>query len=165
MLQQLKPGLHKVGVLFNPANATHKRLLVDWERIAAGQKVDVIPMPAVGPSDLEKAITDAKRGKAEIAIGLLGADTYAMRKEIAAAASTYGLPIAMDTPGGYTQMGGVATIGVDIVPLYRRGALEQMVPMLKGNKPSGLPWISPKEAVMKVNDAAAKGFGLAASAK
>ena len=63
-------------------------------------------MPAVGPSDLEKAITGAMDAKAEIAIGLLGADTYAMRKEIAEAASAHRFPIAMDTPGGYMQMGG-----------------------------------------------------------
>jgi putative tryptophan/tyrosine transport system substrate-binding protein len=40
---------------------------------------------------------------------------------------------------GYTQMGGVATIGVDIVPLYRRGAIELMIPMLKGKAASELP--------------------------
>ncbi len=160
MLQQLKPGLKKLGVLFNPNNATHKRLLSSWQETSAGQKIEIVPMPAVGPSDLEKAITDAKVAKAEIAIGLLGADTYAMRKEISEAASAHRFPVAMDTPGGFTQMGGVATIGVDIVPLYRRGAIELMVPMLKGSSPSALPWIGPKEAVIKVNETVLEGFGL-----
>lgn len=160
MLQQLKPGFQKIGVVYNPTNTTHVRLLAQWEAVASSQKIDVVPMPAIGPGDLEKVITKAKTANAEIAIGLLGADTYAMRKEIAEAATAYRLPIAMDTPGGYTQMGGVATIGVDIVPLYRRGALELMVPMLKGTRPSELPWIGPTKAVMKINDAVVKGFGL-----
>ena len=82
------------------------RLLSNWQETAAGQKIGIVSMPAVGPSDLEKAITDAMDAKAEIAIGLLGADTYAMRKEIAEAASAHRFPIAMDTPGGYIQMGG-----------------------------------------------------------
>ena len=165
MLLQLKPGLRKLGVLFNPMNATHGRLLDEWRKVAGSRSIEVIAMPAVGPEDLEKTITDAKAAKAEIAIGLLGADTYAMRKEIAEAASMHGLPIAMDTPGGYTEMGGVATIGVDIVPLYRQGALEQMVPMLKGSPPSKLPWLGPEKAVMKVNADVAQRFGLAPVAK
>lgn len=165
MLQQLKPGLRTLGVLFNPMNPTHKRLLGGWERATADRGIKVLAMPAVDPRDLPRAVAEAKAQGAELAIGLLGADTYAMRKEIAEASTTYGLPIAMDTPGGYTQMGGVATMGVDIVPLYRRGALEQMVPMLRGQKPSALPWIGPKDAVMKVNDEVAKRFGLDSSAK
>ncbi|KUE86010.1 hypothetical protein ASL20_25980 [Cupriavidus necator] len=165
MLQKLKPGLRKLSVMFNPMNETHKRLLVRWEQIAASQNIDIIAMPAVGSRDLEKAIINAKASQAEIAIGLLGADTYAMRKEVAEAASAYGLPIAMDTPGGYTEMGGVATIGVDIVPLYRQGALELMVPMLKGIRPSELPWIGPKVATMKINDGVAKRFNLATQSK
>ncbi len=165
MLLKLKPGLRKLGVLFNPVNNTHKRLLAEWEKVARREMIDVIPMPAAVPGDLEKTITAAKSSKAEIAISLRGPDTYAMRKEIAEAASAYGLPIAMDNPGGYTQLGGVATIGVDIVPLYRRGALEQMVPMLKGTRPSELPWIGPKEAEMTINDGVAKSFGLATRSK
>lgn len=165
MLQQLKPSLKKLGVLFNPANATHKRLLTDWQDVAAAQKIEVVPMPAVGPADLEKTILNAKAADAEIAIGLLGADTYAMRKEIAEAASAHGFPIAMDTPGGFNQMGGVATIGVDIVPLYRRGAIELMIPMLKGTPPSALAWIGPREAAMKVNDDMIAKFGLSRSTK
>jgi ABC-type uncharacterized transport system substrate-binding protein len=165
MLQQLKPGLRRLGVLFNPANATHKRLFADWQDVVAAQKIEVVPMPAVGPADLDKVILNAKAANAEIAIGLLGADTYAMRKEIAHAAKAHGFPIAMDTPGGFNQMGGVATIGVDIVPLYRRGAIELMIPMLKGMPPSALPWIGPREAVMKVNDGMIEKFGLAKSAK
>lgn len=165
MLQKLKPGLRKLSVMFNPMNETHKRLLVRWEQIAASQKIAIIAMPAVGSRDLEKAIINAKASQAEIAIGLLGADTYAMKKEVAEAASAYGLPIAMDTPGGYTEMGGVATIGVDIVPLYRQGALELMVPMLKGIRPSELPWIGPTAATMKINDGVAKRFNLATQSK
>ncbi|MEQ6436357.1 ABC transporter substrate-binding protein [Comamonas sp. w2-DMI] len=165
MLQKLKPGLQKLGVLFNPNNDTHKRLLADWDKVSKDQKIDVIPMPAAVPSDLAKAISDAKLEKADIAIGLLGADTYAMRKEIAEAAKLNGFPIAMDTPGGYTQMGGVATIGVDIVPLYRQGALEIMVPMLKGKTPSELPWIGPKQAAMKINNDVAKEFNISIAPK
>ncbi|AON56806.1 ABC transporter substrate-binding protein [Herbaspirillum seropedicae] len=165
MLQKLKPGLQTLGILFNPSNATHKRLLSDWERAVQQQRVVIVPMPATVSGDLEKAIYAAKSHKAEIAIGLLGADTYAMRKEIAEVAKANDFPIAMDTPGGYTQMGGVATIGVDIVPLYRRGALELMVPMLKGKKPSELPWIGPTEAVMKINDDAAREFRLVVQQK
>lgn len=160
MLQKLKPGLRRLGVLFNPMNETHKRLLADWDKIAASEKITILPMPAVEPAGLDKTIADSKAARAEIAIGLLGADTYAMRKEIAQAASAHGLPIAMDTPGGYTQMGGVATIGVDIVPLYRQGALELMVPMLKGIAPARLPWIGPRQAAMQVNEEVARQFGL-----
>ena len=162
MLKKLKPEAKKIGGLFNPSNETHKRLLIEWETIAKMKGIEVFPIPAITPSELQGVISNAKSATVDIAIGLLGADTYAMRKEIAEAAKENDFPIAMDTPGGYTQMGGVATIGVDIVPLYRQGALELMVPLLKGAKPSQLPWIGPKEATMKVNEKMAKEFHLTA---
>lgn len=158
MLKKLQPNIKKLGILFNPNNETHKRLLNDWKTIAKYQHTDVFPMPVIVSSDLKNTINKAKSANTNIAIGLLGADTYAMRKEIAEAAKAQGFPIAMDTPGGYTQMGGIATVGVDIVPLYREGALKLMVPMLKGAKPSNLPWIGPKEITMKINDLALKEF-------
>lgn len=158
MLKKLKPELKKLGILFNPKNETHKRLLNDWKTVAKKQSIDIFPMPVIISAELQDIINKAKSSNVDIAIGLLGADTYAMRKEIAEAAKQKDFPIAMDTPGGYTQMGGIATIGVDIVPLYRQGALELMVPMLNGSKPSELPWIGPKEITMKINDLALKEF-------
>lgn len=160
MLMKLKTGLQRLGILFNPKNDTHVRVLGEWERTAKAKGVLVVPVPASSAGDLAQAIDAAKAARAEIALGLLGADTYAMRKEIANAAVEKDLPIVMDTPGGYTRMGGVATIGVDIVPLYRRSAIEQMVPMLRGVPPSELPWIGPTEASMKVNKEVATRFKL-----
>jgi putative tryptophan/tyrosine transport system substrate-binding protein len=40
-----------------------------------------------------------------------------------------------------------------------------MIPIPKGKPPSALPWIGPREAVMKVNDDMIEKFGLAKSAK
>ena len=89
---------------------------------------------------------------------MLGADIYALRKEIAESAQSNSFPIAMDTPGGYTQMGRIATIAVDIVPLYRRGAKELTVPMLQGKRPSDLAWIAPDRITVKANQTAAQSF-------
>ncbi|KMO21322.1 hypothetical protein SQ03_03480 [Methylobacterium platani JCM 14648] len=159
-LQRLVPDLRSIGVLYNPGNATHVRQLAEWSILAEGRKVKVVAMPVASKNDLDPAIKAAKEAQAQIGIGLLGADTYALRKEIAEAARAQGFPIAMDTPGGYTHMGGVATIGVDIVPYYRRGALEQMVPMLKGIKPADLAWIGPDKIDVRVNGDVARAFGV-----
>jgi len=107
-----------------------------------------------------RSITRALEEKAQIGIGLLGPDTYAIRKDIAESASTRRFPIVMDTPGGNTDMGGVATVGVNIVPYYRRGAVEQMIPMLQGKRPSDLSWIGPKQVDVIVNEEVARSFGL-----
>jgi len=107
-----------------------------------------------------RSITRALEEKAQIGIGLLGPDTYAIRKDIAESASTRRFPIVMETPGGNTDMGGVATVGVNIVPYYRRGAVEQMIPMLQGKRPSDLSWIGPKQVDVIVNEEVARSFGL-----
>ncbi len=159
-LRRLVPDLRSLGVLYNPGNATHVRQLAEWSTLAEGRKVKIVAMPVASKSDLDSVIRTAKEAQVQIGIGLLGADTYAIRKEIAEAARAQGFPIAMDTPGGYTRLGGVATIGVDIVPYYRRGALEQMVPMLKGIKPADLSWIGPDKIDVRVNGDVARAFGV-----
>lgn len=165
VLNELVPNLKSVGVLYNPQNATHVRLLAEWRNIASQKSIAIIPMSVTRAEDLHSAITQALQQKAQIGIGLLGADTYAIRKEIADSAQSLRFPIVMDTPGGYTEMGGIATVGVDIVPYYRRGALELMVPMLQGKRPSDLAWIGPNEVDVKVNDKVAQSFGLKISAR
>ena len=157
---QFVPKLETLGVLYNPQNATHVRLLTEWTSVATGEGVRLVPMPVTRAEDLGAAITRALEEKAQIGIGLLGPDTYAIRKEIAEGARARRFPIVMDTPGGYTDMGGVATVGVNIVPYYRRGAVEQMIPMLRGKRPSDLSWIGPKQVDVIVNEEVARSFGL-----
>lgn len=159
-LAKLVPQLKSVAVLYNPENPTHVRLLGEWKHVATENKIRIVPLPVVRADDLDSGFRRARRENAQIGIGLLGADTYAIRKEIAEQAKSAGFPMTMDTPGGYTEMGGVATVGVDIVPYYRRGATELMLPMLSGKKISDLSWIGPKQIDIKINEPVAKSFGL-----
>jgi ABC-type uncharacterized transport system substrate-binding protein len=159
-VNQFVPKLNTLGVLYNPENATHLRLLTEWSSVATEKGIRLVPMPVARAQDLDGAITHALEEKAQIGIGLLGPDTYAIRKEIAESAMSRRFPIVMDTPGGYTDMGGVATVGVNIVPYYRRGAVEQMIPMLHGKRPSELSWIGPKQVDVTTNDEAMRSFGL-----
>jgi ABC-type uncharacterized transport system substrate-binding protein len=128
--------------------------------VATEKGIRLVPMPVARAQDLDVAITHALEEKAQIGIGLLGPDTYAIRKEIVESAMARRFPIVMDTPGGYTDMGGVATVGVNIVPSYRRGAVEQMIPMLQGKRPSELSWIGPKQVDVTTNEEAMRSFGL-----
>lgn len=159
-LNRFVPQLRTVAVLYNPGNATHVRLLDEWRGVAGDRGISIVPMPVTRAEDLQGAIALAKKQSAQVGIGLLGPDTYAIRKEIAASAAQYRFPIVMDTPGGYTDMGGVATVGVDIVPYYRRGALELMVPLLRGTKPDELSWIGPERVDVKINRDVVRTFGL-----
>jgi len=160
LISQFVPKLSTLGVLFNPQNSTHVRLLGEWQGVATERGIRLVPMPVTRAEDLDAAITHALAEKAQIAIGLLGPDTYAIRKEIAERAKSHRFPIVMDTPGGYTDMGGVATVGVNIVPFYRRGAVEQMIPLLQGKRPGDLSWIGPRQVDVFVNEEAARSFGL-----
>ena len=160
LIRRFVPKLTTLGVLYNPQNATHVRLLTEWTRIAEGEGMRLVLMPVSHAEELDGVIANAIKEEAKIAIGLLGADTYAIRKEIANSAKKLRFPIVMDTPGGYTDMGGVATVGVNIVPYYRRGAIELMIPLLRGKHPSDLSWIGPKQVDLVVNPEAAKSFGL-----
>jgi ABC-type uncharacterized transport system substrate-binding protein len=159
-LGRFVPQLKTVAVLYNPQNPTHTSLLEEWKRVAAENKVRVVPLPVVRVVDLDDAFLKARQENAQIGIGLLGADTYAIRKEIAEKAKSSGFPMAMDTPGGYTDIGGVATVGVDIVPYYRRGATELMLPLLSGRQVADLSWIGPKQVDVRLNEPVARSFGL-----
>ncbi|MFM0114607.1 ABC transporter substrate-binding protein [Paraburkholderia nemoris] len=159
-LSRFVPHLTTLAVLYNPQNATHVRLLSEWTEFAGKRSIRIVQAPVVKAQDIDAAVKNAIHQNSQIGIGLLGADTYALRKDIADSASSNHFPIAMDTPGGYTQMGGVATIGVDIVPLYRKGALDLMVPMLQGKRPSDLAWIGPDKVSAKINRTVAQSLGL-----
>ena len=159
-LRTFVPKLRSVAVLYNPSNATHLRLLDEWRGVAGQHGERVVAMPVTRAADLDAAIALAQKDAAQIGIGLLGADTYAIRQDIAASALQHRFPIVMDTPGGYTEFGGVATVGVDIVPYYRRGALELMVPLLRGTRPDELSWIGPERVDVKINRDVARAFGL-----
>ena len=159
-INQFVPKLKTLGVLYNPENTTHLRLLTEWSSVATEKGIRLVPMPVARAQDLDGAITHALEEKAQIGIGLLGPDTYAIRKEIAESVMSHRFPIVMDTPGGYTDMGGVATVGVNIVPYYRRGAVEQMIPMLNGKRPRELSWIGPKQVDVTINEEAMRSFGL-----
>lgn len=159
-LQELRPQLNSLAILHNPENVTHDHLLEEWKVATNKEGIRIISMPVTNATSLERAINESKQQGAQLGFALLGADTYAIRGDIAKAALENKFPIAMDTPGGFTDMGGIATIGVDIVPLYRRGAIELMIPMLEGKHPSELPWIGPVAVTSKVNHETAKVFNL-----
>lgn len=160
LLIGLQPKLSSLAVLYNPENATHIRLIEEWRTTAQRKGIEIVSMPVVDAAGLDQAIIKVKKQGAQLGFALLGADTYAIRGDIAKTAIERNFPIAMDTPGGFTEMGGVASVGVDIVPLYRRGAVELMIPMLQGKHPSSLPWVGPSDVAFKVNKASAEQFGL-----
>lgn len=77
--------------------------------------------------------TDIAAGAARFCLGLLVADTYALRKVIAAVSNQRGFLTVTDSSSGLTQMGGLATVGVCVVP-HMGAALQRMIALLGSSK-------------------------------
>ncbi len=74
-------------MLYNPGNATHVRLLDEWLDVAGNRGISIVPRQVARTEDLEGENALTKKQSARIGIGLLGPDSYAIRKEFPASAT------------------------------------------------------------------------------
>jgi len=156
LLKEALPRLHRVAV-FNDVNS--QRSYLDETESAAerlGLQLHRIDMRASG--EFERAYAEAKQA-ADQAVDVLASPFFnANRGRLVQLASRVRLPAIYESRE-YAVAGGFMTYGQDLAVLFRRAAT-YVDRILKGAKPSDLPWEQPTKFELIINLKTAKALGL-----
>jgi len=158
LLAQVVRNMHRVAILMNPDNPITAVFLEETRVAAQKLGVQLQPLEARNPRDIEQ-VFDAAPG--ERAAGLIVFDDpvlFSHRKQIVALAAKRRLP-AMYGFREFVGEGGLMSYGPDRVDHYRRTAL-YVDKILRGAKPADPPVEQPTKFDLVINMKIAKALGL-----
>jgi putative ABC transport system substrate-binding protein len=147
LLKEVVPAASRIAVLWSPLTRNGARELNALHAVAPRLSVTIVPVTFSKPSDLEGALAEIGRRRAE-ALDVLGysqASTH--RRRIVAFALENRLPAIYPSPQ-WTKAGGLMSYGTDIPDLYRRAAA-YVDKILKGAKPADLPVEQPTKFTLE----------------
>jgi putative ABC transport system substrate-binding protein len=156
--QELVPAITVIGVLANPANATHAYQRQEIETAAAAKRVKVIAAEARSKGDLEPAFNSLRAAGIRLAIVMRDNMFVSERRRIADLATTMRLP-TIGSQNSYVEAGGLISYGVEDSENHHRAA-DFVAKILKGAKPADLPVEFPTKLLLVVNMKTAKALGL-----
>jgi putative ABC transport system substrate-binding protein len=159
LLGELRPGVRRTALLFNPATAPfYRNFLPEIEAARQSGAASLVPMPIAAAAELAPAITDFANTSGG---GLLiGPDPFMIVhiKEIAHLVQQARLP-AISVYRPFPAEGGLMAYGPDTADIFRRSAA-YVDRVLKGGNPVDLPVQEPDKFEFIVNLKAAKALGV-----
>jgi len=159
LLKETVPKALRVGLMFNPANASMPRnaTLTKSAAEALGLKV-VETREVLGPSDIEQAFTAFARQSAQAVLVLDEFITLMNAKRIAELEVKYRLP-TMHSWSQAVDAGGLMSYGPNLADMLRT-ATDHVAKILKGAKPADLPVEEPIRFELVVNLKTAKALDI-----
>jgi putative ABC transport system substrate-binding protein len=157
LLRELLPKVSRVAVLSD--ETPNSRMSVrDTEAGARMLSIEIYPVGARDPNQLDRAISGARRERAGALMIIASPSLFIERRRIADLALKYRLPTAV---GGreYAEAGGLFSYAVSYPGLFRRAAV-YVDKILKGAKPADLPVEQPTQLELVINLKTAKALGL-----
>jgi putative ABC transport system substrate-binding protein len=163
IMGECSPGRRRVGVVFDPGNATWAMYLRTIETAAPSFKVQLTPLGVHDIAEIEASITTFAAEPGGGLIVLPAPVTLRHRSRIIAVAAQRRLP-AIYPYRFFAEEGGLASYGIDLPSTFRQAA-SYVDRILKGAKPGDLPVQLPTkfELVINLKTAKALGFELPAS--
>ena len=158
ILKDVVPNLSRVGVLWNPTNASNAPQLRHAGDAVRTLGLRLHPLEVRGPGDLEGAFATMSKEHADGVIVVLDSMLAANRTRIAELAVRNRLP-TMYGLADHVKAGGLMAYGPDVADLYRRAAT-YVDKILKGSKVTDLPVEQPTKFELLVNLATAKTLNL-----
>src|SRR5262249_54830629 len=159
-LQQFVPSASRVGVLWNPSNASTAPQLKTAEGAAPALGLTIVPIDVKGPKcdDLDRAF--ATIGKDRLGGLLVAGDSTlgVQRQRIAELSIAHRLPTS-GSHRGWAEGGLLMSYGTDLLALFRYRAVF-VDKILKGAKPADLPVEQPTKFELVINQKTAKALGL-----
>ena len=151
LLKLLVPALSRVGVLWNPSNASTAPQLKAVQTAGPALGLTIVPVEVKGPGhdDLDRAFEAIGRDRLG---GLLVVGDPVLgnrRARIAELAIAHRLPTS-GTHRGWAEGGLLMSYGTDFVELFRHGAV-LVDKILKGAKPANLPVEEPTKFELVIN--------------
>ena len=161
LLMTAAPKLSRVAVLVNPDNSAHPALLKSVQAAAQKLGVQVLPVNARTPEDIERGFAMMKRERAEAVIVATDAFFFLQRRQIAELALRHRLA-SMATNCQHAEAGDLMSYGQNVADFYRRAATF-VDKILKGAKPGELPFELPTRFYLVINRKTVKALGLTIS--
>jgi ABC-type uncharacterized transport system substrate-binding protein len=158
LLKEVRPGITRVAVLWNPPQPAHRGLLKALESAATHLRLEPYPVAVRMSEDLDTALATIRR-EGVGGLTMLGSLIhFRSLRRIAAFAQGAGLP-AVAWTNAFTEAGGLMSYGVAEGHLYRRAAT-YVDRILKGAQPADIPVEQPTRFVLILNLKTAKALGL-----
>jgi putative ABC transport system substrate-binding protein len=157
LLKEAMPGLAKVALLFNPANASAEAVLSAMRQTAQALKIELASFAAREAVDLESAV--AAMATSQIGGFVLTEDPMLIYNADVIAALAVKHRLASCGFPEYVQAGGFAAYGIDFPELWRHAATF-VDKILKGAKPADLPVEQATKFLTTLNMKTAKAIGI-----
>jgi putative ABC transport system substrate-binding protein len=158
LLKEAIPGLARVGVLVNPANAGSPAYVGEIQRAARPLRVRIQIVEVSGVEDLEPAFAAMSRERAQAMIPISDTMFFFHRRRLIDLAAKHRLPDiheGLDVP----KAGAFMAYGEGFEDHMRRQAV-YVDKLLRGAKPSELPVGQPTKLQLVINLKTAKALGL-----
>ena len=159
ILAAVAPKMARVAVLTNPDNPDHPGLVLTVQQAAQAARLEVLPLEARTPADIDDAFREMMRERVG-GLLLLG-DTFFVQqaRQLATLALKHRVPM-VSTNREYADAGGLISYGED--PKENFGlAADYVDKILKGAKPGELPFRRSQRLLLVLNARTFKALGLA----
>ena len=159
ILKDVVPGLSRIAVMWNSANAPVVAYYRQVQAAAAALGVTLQPVVEVGRvDDFEQAFSTIGRARPDALVVVADRFLLAHRKEIVAFAATNRLP-GMYPYQQFVNAGGLLSYAPNDIDQFRRTAI-YVDKILRGAKPGDLPIQDSTKYELAINLNAAKALGL-----
>jgi putative tryptophan/tyrosine transport system substrate-binding protein len=158
LLKEAVPEAIRFGVLWNSANPVHPLTMGTIEAAARRLKVELYPVGAQEPKELEGAFSALAAKRVEALVVFPDGMFIAQTSAIVGLAARRHLP-AMYGVRGYAEAGGLMAYGTNLLGMFRLSA-SFVDKILKGAKPGNLPVEQPTKFELVINLKTAKALGL-----
>jgi putative ABC transport system substrate-binding protein len=158
LLLEISPGLSRVAVLANPANASHAAIQKSVQAAAQSAKVKALFVEARTAQEIESAFVTIARESAGAVIVVLDPFFNQQRRQIAELAAKNRLA-SINAYQDFAQAGGLMSYGENLAESFRRAAA-YVDRILKGAKPGDLPVEQPMKLELVINGKTAKALGI-----
>ena len=158
LLRELLPTTQRVAVLVNPANSYSKITREELERVCRSFRMQPIFVSAAETNELENAVAEASRRRAEALIVTAENVYWSNRVLLMRSALEHRLPTIVGDRE-ILEAGGLLSLAHDAAEQYR--ALAYFVDrILRGAKPADLPVQQPSKLLLSLNLKTAKVLGI-----
>src|SRR5919106_707187 len=156
LLKEVVPKIARVAVFVNPA--IHAASLREIEPMAKGLGVQLQPLEAQTPSDLDNAFSAMAKGRVDALAVWASPMFFTHRKKILDFATKSRVASVFEQKE-YVEAGGLMSYGINFADLHHRSAT-YVDRILKGTKPADLPVERPTKFELVINLKTAKQIGL-----
>ena len=159
LLRQLIPGLNRLGILLNPANAGHSSALANVTDTARLHNIRLVVAEVTRPDDFDKAFRVLRDAHPDALLVMMEPLIGANRGAILEFAAANRLPASYDVGSEIVRQGGLISYGPLLLNHYAQGA-DYVDKIIKGADPGRLPVQQPTQFALTINLKTASSLGL-----